>query len=81
MAAADEGSRMTDTPKDPVAEYIEGMRAWRAEFEALRPVLLGAGLEGVQVVQAVLHARGIERRHLPAVQGALRAAVLQGRAA
>ena len=45
MAAADAGSRMTDTPKDPVAEYIEGMRAWRAEFEALRPVLLGAGLK------------------------------------
>jgi uncharacterized protein YdeI (YjbR/CyaY-like superfamily) len=37
---------MTDTPKDPrVAEYIEGMRAWRAEFEALRLVLLRAGLE------------------------------------
>ena len=37
---------MTDTPKNPqVAKYIEGMRAWRAEFEALRPVLLGAGLD------------------------------------
>lgn len=37
---------MTDTPKDPqVAEYIEGMRAWRAELEALRPVLLRAGLD------------------------------------
>jgi uncharacterized protein YdeI (YjbR/CyaY-like superfamily) len=37
---------MTDMPKDPqVAEYIEGMRVWRAEFEGLRPVLLGAGLE------------------------------------
>ncbi len=37
---------MTDTPKDPqVAEYIEGMSAWRDEFEALRPVLLGAGLD------------------------------------
>jgi uncharacterized protein YdeI (YjbR/CyaY-like superfamily) len=37
---------MTDTPKDPqVAEYIEGMRAWRAELDALRPVLLRAGLE------------------------------------
>ena len=36
---------MTDMPKDPhVAEYIEGMRAWRPELEALRPVLLGAGL-------------------------------------
>ena len=36
---------MTDTPKDPkVAVYIEGMRAWRAEFEALRPLLIGAGL-------------------------------------
>jgi uncharacterized protein YdeI (YjbR/CyaY-like superfamily) len=39
------GPRMTATPKDPqVAKYIEGMRAWRAELEALRPVLLGAGL-------------------------------------
>jgi uncharacterized protein YdeI (YjbR/CyaY-like superfamily) len=37
---------MTDTPKDPrVAVYIEGMRAWRSELEALRPVLLGAGLD------------------------------------
>ena len=36
---------MIDTPKDPqVAKYIEGMRAWRAEFEALRPLLLRAGL-------------------------------------
>jgi uncharacterized protein YdeI (YjbR/CyaY-like superfamily) len=31
---------------DPqVAEYLEGMPAWRVEFEALRPVLLRAGLE------------------------------------
>jgi uncharacterized protein YdeI (YjbR/CyaY-like superfamily) len=37
---------MIDTPKLPqVADYIEGMRAWRAELEALRPVLLRAGLE------------------------------------
>jgi uncharacterized protein YdeI (YjbR/CyaY-like superfamily) len=37
---------MTDTPKDPqVTQYIEGMRAWRAEFDALRPVLLRAGLD------------------------------------
>jgi len=37
---------MTETPKDPrVAEYIEGMGAWRSEFEALRPVLLRAGLD------------------------------------
>jgi uncharacterized protein YdeI (YjbR/CyaY-like superfamily) len=37
---------MTDTPNDPqVAEYIEGMLTWRAEFEALRPVLLRAGLD------------------------------------
>ena len=37
---------MTDTPKDPqVAKYVEGMSAWRAEFEALRPVLLRAGLD------------------------------------
>ena len=36
---------MTDTPMDQqVAEYIEGMRAWRAELEAMRPLLLGAGL-------------------------------------
>jgi uncharacterized protein YdeI (YjbR/CyaY-like superfamily) len=36
---------MTDTPKNQqVAEYIEGMRTWRAELEALRPVLLRAGL-------------------------------------
>jgi hypothetical protein len=38
--ASDEGPRMTDAPKDPqVAEYIEGMRAWRSELEALRPML------------------------------------------
>jgi uncharacterized protein YdeI (YjbR/CyaY-like superfamily) len=37
---------MTDAPKDPhVAEYIEGLRVWRAELEALRPVLLRAGLD------------------------------------
>jgi uncharacterized protein YdeI (YjbR/CyaY-like superfamily) len=37
---------MTDTPKDPqVAEYIGGMRAWRPELVALRPVLLRAGLD------------------------------------
>lgn len=37
---------MTNTPKDPqVALYIEAMRAWRAELEALRPLLLRAGLE------------------------------------
>jgi uncharacterized protein YdeI (YjbR/CyaY-like superfamily) len=37
---------MTDTPKNPqVAQYIEGMSAWRDELEALRPVLLRAGLE------------------------------------
>lgn len=35
-----------DTPTNPqVAKYIEGMGAWRAELEALRPVLLQAGLE------------------------------------
>jgi uncharacterized protein YdeI (YjbR/CyaY-like superfamily) len=46
VLVSDEGPRMTDTPKDPqVAEYIEGMRAWRAELEALRPVLLRAGLD------------------------------------
>jgi uncharacterized protein YdeI (YjbR/CyaY-like superfamily) len=32
-------------PTAQVAEYIEGMPAWRAEFEALRPVLLRAGLD------------------------------------
>ncbi len=37
---------MTDTLNDPqIAEYIEAMRAWRAELEAMRPVLLGAGLD------------------------------------
>jgi uncharacterized protein YdeI (YjbR/CyaY-like superfamily) len=37
---------MTDTSKNPqLAKYIAGMRAWRAELEALRPVLLGAGLD------------------------------------
>jgi uncharacterized protein YdeI (YjbR/CyaY-like superfamily) len=37
---------MTDTPTNPqLARYIEGMRAWRAELEALRPVLLRAGLD------------------------------------
>lgn len=37
---------MTDKQQDPrVAEYIERMGAWRAEFEALRPVLLRAGLD------------------------------------
>jgi uncharacterized protein YdeI (YjbR/CyaY-like superfamily) len=37
---------MTATPKDPqVTEYIARMGAWRAEFEALRPVLLRAGLD------------------------------------
>jgi uncharacterized protein YdeI (YjbR/CyaY-like superfamily) len=36
---------MTETPTNPkVANYIEGMPAWRAELEALRPVLLQAGL-------------------------------------
>src|ERR1700721_338213 len=37
---------MTDTPDDPqVADYLEGLGVWRVEFEALRPVRLGAGLE------------------------------------
>jgi uncharacterized protein YdeI (YjbR/CyaY-like superfamily) len=37
---------MTDTPKNPqVARYVARMAAWRDEFEALRPVLLQAGLE------------------------------------
>jgi uncharacterized protein YdeI (YjbR/CyaY-like superfamily) len=35
---------MTDTPNAQVSEYLERMRAWRAEFEALRPLLRGAGL-------------------------------------
>jgi uncharacterized protein YdeI (YjbR/CyaY-like superfamily) len=37
---------MSDTPKDPqVGEYIDSLRAWRAELDALRPVLLQAGLD------------------------------------
>jgi uncharacterized protein YdeI (YjbR/CyaY-like superfamily) len=37
---------MTDAPTDPrVADYIEAMGAWRPEFEALRPILLRAGLD------------------------------------
>jgi uncharacterized protein YdeI (YjbR/CyaY-like superfamily) len=37
---------MTHTPKDPqVVEYIAGMSAWRDELEALRSLLLRAGLE------------------------------------
>jgi uncharacterized protein YdeI (YjbR/CyaY-like superfamily) len=37
---------MTATPTNPrVADYIEGMHAWRAELEVVRPLLLGAGLD------------------------------------
>ena len=37
---------MIDTPKTlQVTAYAEGMRAWRPEFEALRLILLGAGLD------------------------------------
>jgi uncharacterized protein YdeI (YjbR/CyaY-like superfamily) len=37
---------MTNTPRNPqVTEYIEGMRAWRATLEALRPLLLQNGLD------------------------------------
>src|ERR1700749_2635067 len=37
---------MTDAPKDPrVAEDVEAMPAWRSELEALRPILLRAGLD------------------------------------
>ena len=37
---------MTDTPNDPrVDEYVENLRAWRPELEALRPILLRAGLD------------------------------------
>jgi uncharacterized protein YdeI (YjbR/CyaY-like superfamily) len=37
---------MTDAPKDPrVDQYIDDMSAWRPEFEALRPILLRAGLD------------------------------------
>jgi uncharacterized protein YdeI (YjbR/CyaY-like superfamily) len=37
---------MTEMPSNPkVAQYVEGMRAWRAELEALRPVLLRSGLD------------------------------------
>ena len=36
---------MTNHPENPrVTTYIEGLPAWRAELEALRPILLGAGL-------------------------------------
>jgi uncharacterized protein YdeI (YjbR/CyaY-like superfamily) len=45
-AASYEGLSMTDTPKNPqVVKYMEGMRAWRDELEALRPLLLRAGLD------------------------------------
>ncbi|HEX3618534.1 MAG TPA: YdeI/OmpD-associated family protein [Solirubrobacteraceae bacterium] len=37
---------MTDPPNNSdVARYLEAMTAWRDELEALRPLLLGAGLE------------------------------------
>jgi uncharacterized protein YdeI (YjbR/CyaY-like superfamily) len=37
---------MTDRPENPkIAQYIEGMHAWRAELETLRPILLEAGLQ------------------------------------
>jgi uncharacterized protein YdeI (YjbR/CyaY-like superfamily) len=37
---------VSDAPKDPqVAEYLAAMGPWRAELEAMRPVLLRAGLE------------------------------------
>jgi uncharacterized protein YdeI (YjbR/CyaY-like superfamily) len=37
---------MIDTPENPkVTKYIEGMHAWRAELETLRPMLLRAGLQ------------------------------------
>lgn len=37
---------MSDTPTNPqLAKYIEEMRGWRAELEALRPLLLEAGLD------------------------------------
>jgi uncharacterized protein YdeI (YjbR/CyaY-like superfamily) len=43
---APQGPRMTDAPKNPqVAQYIEELSAWRDELEALRPLLLGAGLD------------------------------------
>lgn len=35
--------RTATNPK--VDAYIEAMRAWRAELEALRPLLIGAGLQ------------------------------------
>lgn len=46
MLPSSEGPRTTDTQNNPrVANYMAGMRAWRAELEALRAVLLGAGLD------------------------------------
>ncbi len=37
---------MTDTRANPrVSTYLDGMPAWRAEFAALRPVLLQSGLQ------------------------------------
>ena len=43
--ASDRPPRMTQTPGNPkVTSWIEEMPAWQAEFEALRPILLQAGL-------------------------------------
>jgi uncharacterized protein YdeI (YjbR/CyaY-like superfamily) len=37
---------MTETPRNPqVDAYTKRMLAWKAEFEAVRPVLLSAGLD------------------------------------
>jgi uncharacterized protein YdeI (YjbR/CyaY-like superfamily) len=37
---------MAASPEDPrIADYIDGLGAWRPELEALRPILLRAGLE------------------------------------
>jgi uncharacterized protein YdeI (YjbR/CyaY-like superfamily) len=44
--AADASATMTAKPNNPdVADYMEAMTSWRDEFEALRPLLLKAGLD------------------------------------
>ncbi len=41
-AQSAEKHEVSDNPS--LARYLDGMRAWRAELEALRPILLAAGL-------------------------------------
>jgi uncharacterized protein YdeI (YjbR/CyaY-like superfamily) len=46
LLTTDRPTAMTNTPENPqVTTYIENLRTWRAEFEALRPMLLAAGLD------------------------------------